>query len=559
MLREGGRAGADGIGVAAAVAAGLEAALEIRAPALSGTTAMVRRLAVQVCRDLGLDDRQQALVDLSARVRDVGMIGLPDSVVLKTEPLSAEDWALLNRHPALGAELLVAIPQTAHLAPVVRAHHERWDGEGYPDGLRQRAIPLLSRVLAVCDAFVAIASDRPHRRGLGAEGALEYLSLVGGSQFDPDVVESLLTAVAGRPGGSASRRPAAGGPASGAARLAPRARPPRALNWQRAMAELEIIPAFGPARERALAAIATGAEAQDGELVGTIESDLGLTVALLRQAQAERRSQPVASVSDALAVLGPARIREAITLLPQAAFPWETQFEALLHHARVHAQAVARAAERLARALEPHHADDLLAAALLHDVGKLVLAHARPDYTTRTDADSAPEQRLLRERHAFGVDHASLGGVLLERWGLPTTLIDAVAGHHSAGAHHSAAGFVRLADMVAHHAQGDAVDRNLMLQLSAGWGLPVRTLRDALFDLPHSSGSRRRRADPSPLSLRETAILQLMAEGERAAQIAQELHLSVSTVRSHLHNVYAKLNVADRAQAVLLATERAWI
>ena len=82
------------------------------------------------------------------------------------------------------------------------------------------------------------------------------------------------------------------------------------------------------------------------------------------------------------------------------------------------------------------------------------------------------------------------------------------------------AGFVRLADMVAHHAQGNAVDRNLMLQLSAAWELPVRTLRDALFDLPHSSGSRRRRADPSPLSLRETAILQPMAEGERAAQIA---------------------------------------
>ena len=110
--------------------------------------------------------------------------------------------------------------------------------------------------------------------------------------------------------------------------------------------------------------------------------------------------------------------------------------------------------------------------------------------------------------------------MLLERWGLPTTLIDAVAGHHSAGARRSPAGFVRLADMVAHHAQGNAVDRNLMLQLSAARGLPVRTLRDALFDLPHSSGSRRRRADPSPLSLRETAILQPMAEGERAAQIA---------------------------------------
>ena len=138
MLREAGRAQTDEGVVASAVAAGLEAALQIRAPALGGTTAVVRQLAVQVSRELGLDDRQQALADLSARVRDVGMIGLPDSVVLKTDALSAEDWALLNRHPVLGAELLAAIPQTSSIAPVVRAHHERWDGEGYPDGLRRR-------------------------------------------------------------------------------------------------------------------------------------------------------------------------------------------------------------------------------------------------------------------------------------------------------------------------------------------------------------------------------------------------------------------------------------
>ena len=559
MLRDGGRSGADSTGFAVAVTTGLEAALELRAPALTGTTAMVRRLAVEVSRQLRLDDSQQALVDLAARVRDVGMIALPDSVVLKTAPLGAEDWAQLNRHPVLGANLLSAIPHTQSLAPVVRAHHERWDGEGYPDGLREGAIPVLSRVIAACDAFVAIASDRPHRRGVGAEGALEYMSLGAGSQFDPDVVESLLVAVAGRAGAPPPGRARTAEEAPRLARSDSGTRATRAFDLRRALGELDVIPVFGPASERALAALAPSADPEEGELVTTIESDLGLTVALLRQAQAVDRRRPIASVSDAVGALGPAEVRETITSLPRAAFPWQTEFEALLHHARVHAQAVARAADRLAHTLEPDHADELLAAALLHDVGKLVLARADPDYSMRTDADSTPEQRLRRERQAFGLDHASVGGLLLERWGLPATLIDAVAGHHSAVAHRSAAGFVRLADMVAHYAHGNAVDRKLMLQLAAGWKLPVRTLRDALFDLPHSSGSRRRRAEPSPLSLRETAILKLMAEGSRATQIAQELHLSVSTVRSHLHNVYAKLQVADRAQAVLLATERAWI
>lgn len=562
MLREGGRAAADDIGLTAAVASGLEAMLQMRAPELAGTTAMVRQLAVQVSRELGLDDRAQKLADLSAGVRDVGMIGLPDSVVLNTGPLSSEDWALLNRHPALGAELLAAIPETIALAPVVRAHHERWDGEGYPDGLRRDAVPVLSRVIAVCDAFVAIASDRPHRRGLGAEGALDYLTLERGSQFDPDVVEGLLIAVTGRRESAPAPRsaqatdttaPIGSGPNGAGTRRS------RTFDLQRAMIELEVIPVFGPAWERAIAATGAGGEADHAKLVAAIEADLGLTVALLRRAQAAASRRPVGNISDAVAVLGAAEIRATIRSLPRAAFPWQTEFEALLHHRRVHAQAVARATERLARALEPDRADDLLAAALLHDAGKLVLARAQPDYTTWTDAGSTPEQRVRRERHAFGMDHAAVGGMLLERWGLPPGLCETVAGHHASGADRSPASFVRLADMVAHLAQGDAVDRNLLLQLSAAWRMSVRTLRNALFDLPHASGSRRRRAEPSPLSSRETAILKLMAEGERAAQIAQELHLSESTVRSHLHNVYGKLNVPDRAQAVLLASERAWI
>jgi HD-GYP domain-containing protein (c-di-GMP phosphodiesterase class II)/DNA-binding CsgD family transcriptional regulator len=562
MLREGGRAGTDDIGLTAAVAAGLEAMLQMRAPELAGTTAMVRQLAVQVSRELGLDERAQKLADLSAGVRDVGMIGLPDSVVLNTGPLSSEDWALLNRHPVLGAELLGAIPETSALAPVVRAHHERWDGEGYPDGLRREAIPVLSRVIAVCDAFVAIASDRPHRRGLGAEGALDYLSLERGSQFDPDVVESLLIAVT-------SRRENAPAPQTAKATAAPAAvanapngagvRRSRTSDLQRAMVELEVIPVFGPAWERAIAATGAGGEADHAKLVAAIEPDLGLTVALLRRAQTAGSRRPVANISDAVGALGAAEIRATIRSLPRAAFPWQSEFEALLHHRRVHAQAVARATERLARALEPDRADDLLTAALLHDAGKLVLGRALPEYTTWADAKSTPEQRLRRERHAFSMDHAALGGILLERWGLPAGLCETVAGHHTARDDRSPASSVRLADMVAHLAQGDAVERNLLMQLAAAWSMSVRTLRDALFDLPHSSGSRRRRAEPSPLSSRETAILKLMAEGQRAAHIAHELHLSESTVRSHLHNTYGKLNVPDRAQAVLLASERAWI
>ena len=113
--------------------------------------------------------------------------------------------------------------------------------------------------------------------------------------------------------------------------------------------------------------------------------------------------------------------------------------------------------------------------------------------------------------------------------------------------------------MVTHHVQGDVVNRATMLRLADACGLTAASLRDVLFDLPHSSGSDRRRAEPSPLSPRESAVLTLLAQGKVYKVIAAELDLSASTVRTHLHNTYAKLDVNDRAHAVLKATELGWI
>ena len=123
------------------VAAGLEAALVARAPGAHAGTPLVRKLAAQVSRMLGLDDHDTLAVDICARVRDVGMISLPDYVILTTGALSAGDQALLNRHPVIGSELLQSLSTMAAAAAIVRAHHERWDGAGYPDGLRGEAIP----------------------------------------------------------------------------------------------------------------------------------------------------------------------------------------------------------------------------------------------------------------------------------------------------------------------------------------------------------------------------------------------------------------------------------
>ena len=542
---------------------------------------MVRQLALKVSRELDLDDEDEAHLDLAVRIRDVGMIALPDSVALATTPLSPSDWELVNRHPVIGAKLIEELPVVAFAAPLVRAHHERWDGGGYPDGLAGTAIPLLSRVIATCDAFVSMASDRPHRRGMGAETALEQVELGSGSQFDPAIVDALVavlrgtrTSPAGAGAASASAAPAAAevAPADSVsatrapsphqrgsrATPSPRPRATRRSGLTEALEELDVVPVFAPAYERVLTATATDG-ATGSELVSAIESDTGLTVAILRRAQAA--PGPIANVADAVAALSPQEIAAAIETLPRTEFPWRTsRREVLMHHARLHALLVTRAADRIARETNVISRDDILVTALLHDVGKLVLELAHPDYTARIDArTTAPEKRVHEEQRELGTNHATLGGLMLRRWGLPGALATAVAEHHSSEAENAVATYVRLADMIAHHAQGETIDRAKMLRLCQVCDLSATQLRDVLFDLPHSGGSERRRAEPSPLSPRETTVLRILAQGKVYKVIADELGLSASTVRSHLHKAYDKLGVGDRAQAVLRATEMGWI
>jgi len=541
------------------VAAGLEAALMARAPMVHSGTPLVRKLACEVVRLLDLDDDDRLAVEVCARVRDIGMISLPDYVILNSDVLSPADRALLNSHPVLGAEMLLSVPTMAAAAGIVRAHHERWDGAGYPDGLRGEAIPLPSRVVAVCDAFVAIASDGLHRRGLGAEGALDYVRRHRGSRFDPRVADCLVAAITGkaqRP--HRAPRPSVDQSSEGPEQDGPEA-PRRRRDLRGALARFDVVPAFGPACERILAA--PPAATADGRpaLVKAIESDIGLTLAILRRAQEVSDQATITNVADAVVVLTREEIMNAVASLPRAAFPWHTSFDALLLRCRLHAQAVAHAVERLAHVARPFDTEDLIAAALLHDIGKLLLALARPDYVPPSESKCTPEDRARDELRELGIDHATLGGLLLERWGLPERLVNTVSRHHRSQSGSEAATLVRLADMVVHHAQGNAVDRAVMLRLAAAWELPVQALRDAVFDPPHDAGGARRRAERSPLSTRETEVLRLVAEGKRDAEIADDLCLSVSTVRSHLHNIHAKLEVPSRSRAVLRATEMAWI
>ncbi|WP_029214839.1 bifunctional diguanylate cyclase/phosphohydrolase [Kallotenue papyrolyticum] len=151
----------------------------------------VAAFAVELARLLGVSAAEQRLVVLGARLHNIGKITLPDRILHHPEALSPDEWELMRQHPIIGAEIVSRVPSLRVLAPLIRHHHERWDGLGYPDGLAGEAIPLLARIIAVADAYAAMTSERPYRRARQPHEALRELQRCAGTQFDPAVVAAM--------------------------------------------------------------------------------------------------------------------------------------------------------------------------------------------------------------------------------------------------------------------------------------------------------------------------------------------------------------------------------
>jgi putative nucleotidyltransferase with HDIG domain len=154
-------------------------------------------LALLVARELRLDDPDLRRTEFAALLHDVGKIRIPKEIINKAGPLTPEEWVIIRRHPGEGAEMLEHVGGfLSEIGEIVRHHHEKWDGSGYPDGIAGEAIPLIARIVAVCDAFSAITTDRAYRKGRSVEFALGELRDYAGTQFDPRVVRALCSVMA---------------------------------------------------------------------------------------------------------------------------------------------------------------------------------------------------------------------------------------------------------------------------------------------------------------------------------------------------------------------------
>ena len=175
----------------------LAAAVDARDAYTGAHARTVVELAGRVADALALDAQQRVEVEQVALLHDIGKLAIPDAVLLKPGPLDPEEEAVMREHPAAGARILEATSELRHLAPAIRAEHERWDGAGYPDGLAGEAIPVASRIVLVCDAFHAMTSDRPYRRAMPEAEALAEVARCAGRQFCPRSAAALLAALEG--------------------------------------------------------------------------------------------------------------------------------------------------------------------------------------------------------------------------------------------------------------------------------------------------------------------------------------------------------------------------
>ncbi|MFH1222844.1 MAG: HD-GYP domain-containing protein [Pseudomonadota bacterium] len=157
-----------------------------------GHSIRVTEYSLRIGEEMGLDKEQLKELELASVLHDIGKLGIPDKILKKPGRLTKQEYEIMQQHSVKGEKMLEGIADLEHYKQYVRAHHERYDGFGYPDGLKGMSIPLVSRILFVADSYDAMTSDRPYRKGTDSNVALDEIIRCSGTQFDPQIVEIFI-------------------------------------------------------------------------------------------------------------------------------------------------------------------------------------------------------------------------------------------------------------------------------------------------------------------------------------------------------------------------------
>ena len=363
-------------------------ALDAKDDYVHGHARRVSGYSTAIGRRLHLDAVMLEQLQLASLLHDVGKIGTPDHILLKPAALTTEERAVVQLHSERGARMLAGIPEMHEVAAAVRHHHERFDGTGYPEGLRGEQIPLPARIIAVADAYDAMTSPRPFREALDHEEALLHLENGAGAQFDPEIV--------------------------------------RAFSDFEAIAQIRrsISAGFYGARLTPSPLAAVVSELSFDELAREVESEPILAACALRAANAGAYGAPTARLREACEHLGESRLRAIIErncLRDEQSVDAERLWE--------HSLRCATAARLLAEQTAIIDPEDAFTLGLLHDIGEILFRSLFPAEIDEM-RDLSDAERRDDEVIAFGVEHAQLSQWILESCGLPRALTATAQTHH---------------------------------------------------------------------------------------------------------------------------------
>jgi HD-GYP domain-containing protein (c-di-GMP phosphodiesterase class II) len=173
--------------------------VEAKDPTTAGHLERTEHIGMAICRAVDPELAARPETSYGFFLHDIGKVGVPEHILCKPGALDAAEWSVMREHPTIGVHIVEPIRFLSGAVDIVRSHHERWDGSGYPMGLRREEIPLAARVFAIADSFDAMTNDRPYRDALSVERAIDEIVLGACSQFDPDVVQAFLDLVDAEP------------------------------------------------------------------------------------------------------------------------------------------------------------------------------------------------------------------------------------------------------------------------------------------------------------------------------------------------------------------------
>ncbi len=407
----------------------ITSALEAKDPYTRGHSHRVTEYALIIGHQMNLDEEQLRILELGGSLHDIGKFGIPDAVLQKPGYLEEDEWELIKLHPRRGYMMLVGLPGLEAILPLIRNHHERLDGSGYPDGLKGDQIPLLVRIISVADAYDALTSHRPYRQAFSHQKAAEELNRCKNTQFDPDVVEALmcLRSVA---------------------------------EVRKVIEDTNNLPSISPIIQSVLNILEQ--ESFEWKRVEELLSaDVGITTTILRLVNSADYGlgRDVTSLQEALPFVGAVKLKdimmtaEIVNMLRSV-----NQYPLWKHCLRC-----ACFAQNLADLKQDVPESEAFTAGLLHDVGKILLNKNFVEKFQRVqELNSQGRSSVITETLIFGMTHDEIGAWLLENWKLPHSLCNAVRYHHKPEIiTDSLTAYVYIANQMTHLAEEPDFSENL--------------------------------------------------------------------------------------------------